>query len=178
MSDGIRWGTSRVPQLPMPWAGYRRASMWLGEQVGIGGAVLPATVEPARRHIKAMKSATLTVVPAELARVGMESIARPLRSATDPAADDPERSRRVLTTLLALHHAEPSAEGDALGLLAPTARGAVARGAAAGGAAARPATSARRAAPRCAAARLAASGRGAAAGGATAGGAAAGGAAA
>ena len=197
---------------------YGRASMWLGEQLCIGGAVLPATVEPARRHIKAVEqpatgeasggpahrvrmlrfvgertespeaaiaairdaqwvlltpgalyrsvlstcavpdlaaalrstsarvvwianlepdpreapnmtaidhvnllglhgvcvdvvlhdpSATLTVDPAELARVGMESIPRPLRSATDPAAHDPERSRWVLTTLLALHHAEP-----------------------------------------------------------------------
>ncbi|HEY5335299.1 MAG TPA: hypothetical protein VIJ71_04685, partial [Mycobacteriales bacterium] len=56
-------------------------------------------------------SATLTVAPAELARVGMESIARPLPSATDPAAHDPGRLRCVLTTLLALHHGEPSAGG-------------------------------------------------------------------
>jgi uncharacterized cofD-like protein len=34
--------------------GYGRASMWLGDQLGIDGAVLPATVEPARRHIEEM----------------------------------------------------------------------------------------------------------------------------
>ncbi|MFZ1994062.1 MAG: 2-phospho-L-lactate transferase CofD family protein, partial [Solirubrobacteraceae bacterium] len=32
--------------------GYGRASIWLGDQLGIEGAVLPATVEPARRHIE------------------------------------------------------------------------------------------------------------------------------
>jgi uncharacterized cofD-like protein len=32
--------------------GYGRASMWLGEQLGIDGAVLPATIEPARRQIE------------------------------------------------------------------------------------------------------------------------------
>lgn len=32
--------------------GYGRASMWLGDQLGIDGAVLPATIEPTRRHIE------------------------------------------------------------------------------------------------------------------------------
>jgi uncharacterized cofD-like protein len=32
--------------------GYGRASMWLGDQLGIDGAVLPATIEPARCHIE------------------------------------------------------------------------------------------------------------------------------
>lgn len=32
--------------------GYGRASMWLGDQLGIDGAVLPATVEPARPRIE------------------------------------------------------------------------------------------------------------------------------
>ena len=32
--------------------GYGRASMWLGEQLGIDGSVLPATVEPAQHHIE------------------------------------------------------------------------------------------------------------------------------
>jgi uncharacterized cofD-like protein len=32
--------------------GYGRASMWLGEQLGIDGSVLPATVEPARHDIE------------------------------------------------------------------------------------------------------------------------------
>jgi uncharacterized cofD-like protein len=32
--------------------GYGRASMWLGDQLGIDGVVLPATIEPARRHIE------------------------------------------------------------------------------------------------------------------------------
>ena len=31
---------------------YGRASMWLGDQLGIEGAVLPATIEPTRRHIE------------------------------------------------------------------------------------------------------------------------------
>jgi uncharacterized cofD-like protein len=31
---------------------YSRASIWLGEQLGIDGAVLPATIEPARRQTK------------------------------------------------------------------------------------------------------------------------------
>ena len=38
--------------------GYGRASTCLDEQLGIGGAVLPATVEPARRHIKAVEQLT------------------------------------------------------------------------------------------------------------------------
>jgi uncharacterized cofD-like protein len=32
---------------------YGRASLWLGEQLGVDGAVLPATVEPGRRRIEA-----------------------------------------------------------------------------------------------------------------------------
>ncbi len=32
--------------------GYGRASIWLGDQLGIEGAVLPATIEPARRQIE------------------------------------------------------------------------------------------------------------------------------
>jgi uncharacterized cofD-like protein len=32
--------------------GYGRASMWLGDQLGIDGAVLPATIEPATRHFE------------------------------------------------------------------------------------------------------------------------------
>jgi uncharacterized cofD-like protein len=32
--------------------GYGRASIWLGDQLGIDAAVLPATIEPARRHIE------------------------------------------------------------------------------------------------------------------------------
>lgn len=32
--------------------GYGRASMWLGDQLGIDGSVLPATIEPPRRHIE------------------------------------------------------------------------------------------------------------------------------
>jgi uncharacterized cofD-like protein len=32
--------------------GYGRASMWLGDQLGIDGAVLPATIEPARPRIE------------------------------------------------------------------------------------------------------------------------------
>jgi uncharacterized cofD-like protein len=32
--------------------GYGRASIWLGNQLGIDGAVLPATIEPARPHIE------------------------------------------------------------------------------------------------------------------------------
>jgi uncharacterized cofD-like protein len=31
---------------------YSRASAWLGEQLGVAGAVLPATIEPVRREIK------------------------------------------------------------------------------------------------------------------------------
>ena len=34
--------------------GYGRASMWLGDQLGIEGAVLPATTEPASRHVEEM----------------------------------------------------------------------------------------------------------------------------
>ena len=32
--------------------GYGRASLWLGDQLGIDGAVLPATIEPARPHFE------------------------------------------------------------------------------------------------------------------------------
>ncbi len=32
--------------------GYGRASVWLGDQLGIEGSVFPATVEPARQHIE------------------------------------------------------------------------------------------------------------------------------
>jgi uncharacterized cofD-like protein len=32
--------------------GYGRASIWLGDQLGIDGAVLPATIDPARRHVE------------------------------------------------------------------------------------------------------------------------------
>jgi uncharacterized cofD-like protein len=32
--------------------GYGRASIWLGDQLGIEGAVLPATIDPARRHVE------------------------------------------------------------------------------------------------------------------------------
>lgn len=71
-------------------------------------------------------SATLTHDPAALARVGMESVARPLWNPTDLAAHDPERLRCILRTLLALHHGEPSAGGGRSSLLAPTACGAVA----------------------------------------------------
>ncbi|HEX3689140.1 MAG TPA: 2-phospho-L-lactate transferase CofD family protein [Solirubrobacteraceae bacterium] len=35
--------------------GYGRASMWLGEQLGIDGSVLPATVEPARHDIEEIR---------------------------------------------------------------------------------------------------------------------------
>jgi uncharacterized cofD-like protein len=37
--------------------GYGRASIWLGEQLGIDGAVLPATIEPARRQIEEVEQA-------------------------------------------------------------------------------------------------------------------------
>lgn len=46
-------------------------------------------------------SAALSFDPVDLAHIGVESVARPLRSATDPAAHDPERLRSALTTLLA-----------------------------------------------------------------------------
>jgi len=196
--------------------GYWRASMWLGEQLGIDGAVLPATVDPARRHIEEVEqaqtgavldgpahrvrrlrfvgdpirspeaaiaairhaqwvlltpgalyqsvlstcavpdlaaalsstsarvvwianlepdpceapnmtaidhvhllrlhgvrvdvvlhdpSATLTFDPEELATIGVDSMARPLRSPIDPGTHDPERLRSVLTALLAPHPA-------------------------------------------------------------------------
>ena len=196
--------------------GYWRASMWLGEQLGIDGSVLPATVDPAQCHIEEVEqaatgavsggpahrvrrlrfvgdrnrspeaaiasirdaqlvllapgalyrsvlstcavpdlvtalnstsarvvwianlepdpreapnmtaidhvhllrlhgvrvdvvlhdpSATLTFDPAELARIGVDSVARPLRSATDPATHDPERLGSVLTAMVAPHPA-------------------------------------------------------------------------
>ncbi len=34
---------------------YARASAWLGEQLGVAGAVLPATIEPARRQIRTLQ---------------------------------------------------------------------------------------------------------------------------
>ena len=196
--------------------GYWRASMWLGEQLGIDGAVLPATIDPARCHIEEVEqapngavldgpahrvrrlrfvgdpirspeaaiaairraqwvlltpgalyrsvlstcavpdlaaalsstsarviwianlepdpreapnmtaidhvhllrlhgvrvdvvlhdpSATLAFDPEELATIGVDSVARPLRSGTDPGTHDPERLRSVLTALLAPHPA-------------------------------------------------------------------------
>ena len=200
--------------------GYGQASMWLGDQLGIDGAVLPATIEPARRqiedveltatgesparpgtrikrlrfvgdrtdspeaavsaiknaqwalltpgalyrsvlstcavpdlaaalgvtsarvvwianlerdpreapdmtaldHVLALRlngvrvdavlhdpSASLKFDPAELAKISVESLARPLRSASDPGTHDPERLRSVLAALLASHPLEQSA---------------------------------------------------------------------
>lgn len=51
-------------------------------------------------------SATLKFDPDELARIGVESVSRRLRSASNPATHDPERLQSVLTALLASHPAE------------------------------------------------------------------------
>jgi uncharacterized cofD-like protein len=51
--------------------GYERASMWLGDQLGIDGVVLPATIEPARRRIEEIgltPSGEPTAQPDRLAR--------------------------------------------------------------------------------------------------------------
>ncbi|MGZ6710013.1 MAG: gluconeogenesis factor YvcK family protein [Solirubrobacteraceae bacterium] len=45
--------------------GYGRASMWLGDQLGIDGAVLPATIEPTRRHIEDTGLAAAGEVPGQ-----------------------------------------------------------------------------------------------------------------
>ena len=50
-------------------------------------------------------SATLAFDPEELATIGVDSMARPLRSPIDPGTHDPERLRSVLTALLAPHPA-------------------------------------------------------------------------
>jgi uncharacterized cofD-like protein len=50
---------------------YGRASTWLGEQLGIGGAVLPATVEPVRVQIETVEEEAAAEAPRrpELKRV-------------------------------------------------------------------------------------------------------------
>jgi uncharacterized cofD-like protein len=64
--------------------GYGRASIWLGDQLGIDGAVLPATIEPAHRHIEDQGSIT----PEETTRPRERQIRR-LRFA-DVGSDSPE----------------------------------------------------------------------------------------
>ena len=202
--------------------GYGRASIWLGNQLGIEGAVLPATIEPARRrieeigltepgeatgqrgsvvrrlrfmdgrtespeaataairsarwvlltpgglyrhilstcavpdlaaaltdtsarvvwianlepdprdapgltatdHLLALRlhgvrvdavlhdpSATLAFDASELAAIGLDSVTRPLRSASDPGRHDPERLHAALSDLLAAHPLEQPAAG-------------------------------------------------------------------
>ncbi|MGA9859794.1 MAG: 2-phospho-L-lactate transferase CofD family protein [Solirubrobacteraceae bacterium] len=64
--------------------GYGRASIWLGDQLGINGAVLPATVEPARRHIEEIR----TTAPGEATGQSSRRVRR-LRFA-DSRPDSPE----------------------------------------------------------------------------------------
>jgi hypothetical protein len=56
-------------------------------------------------------SATLAFDPSELATIGVESVTRPLRSASDPGTHDPERLHAALSDLLASPLLEQPAAG-------------------------------------------------------------------
>lgn len=47
-----RLGNLALASAAAAFGDYSRASIWLGEQLGVDGAVLPATIEPTRQQIK------------------------------------------------------------------------------------------------------------------------------
>lgn len=78
-----RLGNLALASAAAAFGDYSRASLWLGEQLGIDGAVLPATIEPTRHETKVVDRGT----PFKPAR-GRRRRVRKLRFAGQPRSPD------------------------------------------------------------------------------------------
>lgn len=59
-------GDLMIASVVAAFGDYTRASIWLGEQLGTAGAVLPATTEPVRREIGPIAAGPTREIPSEL----------------------------------------------------------------------------------------------------------------
>jgi uncharacterized cofD-like protein len=61
-------GNLMIASVATAFGDYGRASTWLGEQLGVGGAVLPATVEPVQRQIELVEETPTAGSPSDSGR--------------------------------------------------------------------------------------------------------------